>query len=60
MLTIAFSFFSFLQSKLVYASSNDAGRRALSGVSTEIQGTDFSEVAFESVLERVSRGAGSH
>lgn len=53
-------FFSFLQSKMVYASSKEALRRALSGVSTEIQGTDFSEVAFESVLERVSRGAGSH
>ena len=45
---------------MVYASSKEALRHALSGVSTEIQGTDFSEVAFESVLERVSRGAGSH
>ncbi|CDK24231.1 unnamed protein product [Kuraishia capsulata CBS 1993] len=49
-----------VRSKMVYASSKDALRRALNGVSTDIQGTDFSEVAYESVLERVSRSAGSH
>lgn len=49
-----------IRSKMVYASSKDALRRALNGVSTDIQGTDFSEVAYESVLERVSKGAGSH
>ncbi|KAF3989863.1 hypothetical protein FT663_03434 [Candidozyma haemuli var. vulneris] len=49
-----------IRSKMVYASSKDALRRALNGVSTDIQGTDFSEVAYESVLEKVSRAAGSH
>lgn len=49
-----------VRSKMVYASSKDALRRALNGVSTDVQGTDFSEVAYEAVLERVSRGAGSH
>lgn len=49
-----------VRSKMIYASSKDSLRRALTGISTEIQGTDFSEVAYESVLERVSRGAGSH
>lgn len=49
-----------IRSKMVYASSKDALRRALNGVAADIQGTDFSEVAYESVLERVSRGAGSH
>ncbi|AAS52155.1 ADR235Wp [Eremothecium gossypii ATCC 10895] len=49
-----------IRSKMVYASSKDALRRALNGVSSDIQGTDFSEVAYESVLEKVSRGAGSH
>lgn len=49
-----------VRSKMVYASSKDALRRALNGVSTDIQGTDFAEVSFETVLERVSRGAGSH
>lgn len=45
---------------MVYASSKDALRRALNGVSSDIQGTDFSEVAYEAVLEKVSKGAGSH
>ena len=38
---------------MVYASSKDALRRALTGIATEIQGTDFSEVAFETVLDKV-------
>lgn len=45
-----------IRSKMLYASSRDALRRALSGVSSDIQGTDFSEVSYESVLERVTRG----
>ncbi|CAR29389.1 hypothetical protein ZYGR_0AD00710 [Zygosaccharomyces rouxii] len=49
-----------VRSKMVYASSKDALRRALTGVSADIQGTDFSEVSYETVLERVSKGAGSH
>lgn len=49
-----------VRSKMVYASSKDALRRALNGVSADIQGTDFSEVDFDAVLEKVSRGAGSH
>lgn len=49
-----------VRAKMVYASSKDALRRALNGVSSDVQGTDFSEVSYEAVLERVSRGAGSH
>ncbi|SCW00901.1 LAFE_0D00628g1_1 [Lachancea fermentati] len=49
-----------IRSKMVYASSKDALRRALNGISTDVQGTDYSEVAYDAVLERVSRGAGSH
>ncbi|EGW31935.1 uncharacterized protein SPAPADRAFT_61041 [Spathaspora passalidarum NRRL Y-27907] len=44
-----------VRSKMVYASSKDALRRALNGVAADVQGTDFSEVAYESVLEKVSR-----
>ncbi|KAK9464997.1 hypothetical protein V1512DRAFT_242851 [Lipomyces arxii] len=44
-----------VRSKMVYASSKDAIRRALNGIAAEVQGTDFSEVAYESVLERVAR-----
>ena len=32
---------------MVTASSKDALRRPLTGISTEIQGTDYSEVAYE-------------
>ena len=36
-----------IKSKMVYASSKDAIRKGLVGISTEIQGTDFSEVSYE-------------
>ncbi|KAL7276332.1 cofilin [Rhizina undulata] len=49
-----------VRNKMVYASSKVALSRALVGIHAEIQGTDFSEVAFETVLERVSKGQGSH
>lgn len=45
---------------MIYSSSKDGLRRALNGVAAEVQGTDFSEVAFETVLEKVSKGAGNH
>lgn len=51
---------SSVKSKMIYASSKDALRRALNGVSTEVQGTDFSEVSYETVFEKVSRNAGNH
>ncbi|RLV90814.1 Cofilin [Spathaspora sp. JA1] len=47
-----------VRSKMVYASSKDALRRALNGVAADVQGTDFSEVAYESVLEKVGRSTG--
>jgi len=46
-----------VRSKMIYASSKDALRRALSGIHAEIQGSDFSEVAYETVLDKVSKGA---
>ncbi|KAK9364658.1 hypothetical protein V1509DRAFT_572579 [Lipomyces kononenkoae] len=49
-----------VRSKMMYASSKEAIRRSLNGIAAEIQGTDFSEVAYESVLDKVSRGPGSH
>jgi cofilin len=46
-----------IKDKMVTASSKDALRRPLTGISTEIQGTDYSEVAYEIVLEKAKRGA---
>ncbi|KAK7028109.1 cofilin [Paramarasmius palmivorus] len=45
-----------IKQKMVFASSKDALRRALVGIAVEIQGTDSSEVAYESVLEKANRG----
>ncbi|KAF5382629.1 hypothetical protein D9615_003017 [Tricholomella constricta] len=46
-----------IKQKMLFASSKDALRRSLVGIAVEIQGTDFSEVAYESVLDKASRGA---
>jgi len=48
-----------MKAKMLYASSKDAIRKKLVGIGAEIQGTDFSEIDFDTVLERVSRGAGN-
>ncbi|KAG1440366.1 hypothetical protein G6F56_011953 [Rhizopus delemar] len=41
--------------KMLYASSKDALRRKLVGVAIEIQGTDSSEVHYDTVLEKALR-----
>ncbi|KAH9969558.1 hypothetical protein BC827DRAFT_12872 [Russula dissimulans] len=45
-----------IKDKMLAASSRDALRRSLVGIAVEIQGTDESEVAYESVLEKAKRG----
>jgi cofilin len=45
-----------IKNKMLYASSKDAIKLAFNGIGVEIQGTDYAEVAYESVLEKVSRG----
>ncbi|TFY78958.1 hypothetical protein EWM64_g5048 [Hericium alpestre] len=44
-----------IKQKMLFASSKDALRRSLVGIATEIQGTDPSEVAYESILDKVDR-----
>ncbi|KAG0139806.1 hypothetical protein CROQUDRAFT_84823 [Cronartium quercuum f. sp. fusiforme G11] len=44
-----------IKNKMLYASSKDALRRALVGIAVEVQGTDYSEVSYESVLEKATR-----
>jgi len=46
-----------IKSKMVYASSKDAIRKKLVGFAVEVQGTDFSEVDYEIVLEKVQRSS---
>ena len=42
-----------IKQKMLYASSKDALRRKLQGISCEVQATDNSELAHDAVLERV-------
>ncbi|KAF9313878.1 cofilin [Podila horticola] len=44
-----------IKAKMIYASSKDALRKQLQGIGSEIQGTDFDEVTYETVLEKVNR-----
>lgn len=45
-----------IRAKMVYASSRDALRRALNGVAVDIQGADYSEVDYETVINKVTLG----
>ncbi|KAF4617659.1 hypothetical protein D9613_006337 [Agrocybe pediades] len=43
--------------KMVFASSKETLKRELSGIAAEIQGTDYDEIAHESVMDKVKRVA---
>ncbi|MFE6836706.1 actin-binding ADF family protein [Streptomyces sp. NPDC057705] len=45
-----------IKQKVLFASCKDALRRALVGVALEVQGTEYSEVAYASVLDKANRG----
>jgi cofilin len=45
-----------IKSKMVYASSKETIKRAFNGIGVEIQGTDYAEVSYEAVLDKVSKG----
>jgi cofilin len=44
-----------IKQKMLYAASKDALRKKLDGIYTEIQCTDLAEIAYETVLDKVSR-----
>ncbi|KAI9278604.1 actin depolymerizing factor [Phascolomyces articulosus] len=44
-----------IRAKMLYASSKDALRKNLVGLAIEIQGTDFSEVDYETILDKALR-----
>jgi len=46
-----------IKQKMLFASSKEALRRALVGIAVEVQGTEYSEVSLEALLEKASRGA---
>ena len=45
-----------VKAKMISASSKDTIRKTLTGVSAEVQATDFAEVEYDTVLDKVSRG----
>ncbi|KAJ9165026.1 Cofilin/tropomyosin-type actin-binding protein [Coniochaeta hoffmannii] len=45
-----------VMAKMVYASSKEALKRALTGVATELQANDADDIEFDSVLKTVSKG----
>lgn len=45
-----------IKSKMVYASSKESIKRSFNGIGVEIQGTDYAEVSYEAVLDKVSKG----
>lgn len=45
-----------IKSKMVFASSRDALRRKLDGIAVEIQGTDATEVSYETSLSAFPEG----
>ena len=45
-----------IRNKMVYATSHDALRRALNGVAVDIQGADYSEIDYDTVFSKVTRG----
>ncbi|KUI73580.1 hypothetical protein VM1G_09273 [Cytospora mali] len=45
-----------IKAKMVYASSKDALKRALSGIAVEIQANDNDDIEHDSILNKVSKG----
>jgi len=45
-----------VMAKMVYASSKEALKRALTGIATELQANDSDDIEFDSVLKTVSKG----
>lgn len=45
-----------VMAKMVYASSKDALKRALTGIATELQANDQDDIEYDTVLKTVSKG----
>jgi cofilin len=45
-----------IKQKMLFASSREALKRSFNGIAVEIQGSDYSEVSYEAVLEKANRG----
>ena len=45
-----------VMAKMIYASSKDALKRALTGIATELQANDSDDIEYDTVLKTVSKG----
>ena len=45
-----------LQAKMVYASSKEALKRSLTGISTELQANDSDDIEYDTIIKTVSEG----
>ncbi|KAK3315149.1 hypothetical protein B0H66DRAFT_606054 [Apodospora peruviana] len=45
-----------IMAKMVYASSKEALKRALTGIATELQANDADDIEYESIIKTVSKG----
>jgi len=45
-----------MQAKMVYASSKEALKRALTGIATELQANDSDDIEYDSIIKTVSKG----
>jgi cofilin/tropomyosin-type actin-binding protein len=45
-----------VKAKMIYASSKDALKRALTGIATELQANDSDDIEYDTVLKTVSKG----
>ena len=45
-----------LQAKMVYASSKEALKRSLTGISTELQANDNDDIEYDTIIKTVSKG----
>ncbi|MEU9804230.1 actin depolymerization factor/cofilin-like domain-containing protein [Streptomyces sp. NPDC051000] len=45
-----------VKQKMLFAASQEALRRSFEGIAVEVQGTEYSEVAYESLLDKANRG----
>jgi hypothetical protein len=45
-----------VQPKMIYASSKEALKRALTGIATELQANDTDDIEYDSILKTVSKG----
>ncbi len=53
---LKFNFSSSLQAKMLYASSKEALRRALTGVGVDLQANDVDDIEYDEIVQKLRKG----